>query len=282
MFKLKVKNKQNELKTLTNSKEFEVVEIEGLLPSQAIINSTTVAGNDGEMFNSSRLGVRDIEITFQIKHPVEKNRLKLYEYFPVKKNVRLHYSNGSRSVYIDGRVMEYDGSLFDRLQMITVTLRCLQPYFKNANNTVVDNAQILDLFEFPFEIEETGDQFSVIDTTITQTVLNAGDTETGLIIEMSAIGEVVNPRIYNALTHGVFGFNLTMQLGDLITINTIKNQTSVTLTRDGETINAINSVMKSPEWFKLAVGDNVFSFQCDSGQEFLKLRFIHTDLYQGV
>lgn len=143
-------------------------------------------------------------------------------------------------------------------------------------------ASIIDLFEFPFSIENEGLEFSRIDKALTQNIYNAGDTETGLIIELSASGAVVNPTIYNADTREYFGLNITMQYGDLIRINTNVFNKKVELVRYGETRNIINNILKGNKWFKITPGDNLFTYQCESGEEFLNFKFIYSNLYEGV
>ena len=44
--------------------------------------------------------------------------------------------------------------------------------------------------------------------------------------QMLASGSVVNPTIYNADTRGSFGLNITLQMGDKVTINTCLLYTS--------------------------------------------------------
>ena len=77
-----------------------------------------------------------------------------------------------------------------------------------------------------------------------KTIINNGDVETGIIIEMLASGNVVNPTIYNADTRGSFGLNITLQMGDKVTINTTPGNKSVILTRYGIERNIINNITK--------------------------------------
>lgn len=282
MFRLWVENEKNEKEELTSSSFYESIIIDGLLPPKATFNSTSVAGKDGEIQNSARVGIRDISITAKPAYPVEENRQRLYRYFKVKKEVKLYFKNENRDLLISGKVEGFDGSLFAQKQAIIIEVRCFEPYFKDRIERAVNMASIIDLFEFPFSIENEGLEFSRIDKALTQNIYNAGDTETGLIIELSASGEVVNPTIYNADTREYFGLNITMQYGDLIRINTNVFNKKVELVRYGETRNIINNILKGNKWFKIAPGDNLFTYQCESGEEFLNFKFIYSNLYEGV
>ena len=282
MFRLYIENEKGEKAELTNSPFYESVSIDGLLPTKATFNSTSIVNKDGDIPNSARVGIRDISITVKPAFPVEENRQRLYRYFKVKKEVKLYFKNENRDLVIAGKVENFDGSLFDQKQTIIIDIVCFEPYFKDSIESAVNMANVLDLFEFPFAIEKEGIEFSRIDKALTQNIYNAGDTETGLIIELSASGEVVNPTIYNVDTREYFGLEITMQHGDLIRINTNTFNKKVELVRYGETRNIINNIIKGNKWFKLSPGDNVFTYTCESGEEFLNFKFMYSNLYEGV
>lgn len=281
MYRLVAENQKNEKIELSNSPYF-YVKIEGLLPGKATLHTTTVINNDGSILNSVRKDNRDITITVIPRMPVAENRQRVYKYFKIKSKVTLYFETDNRDVKIKGTVESVEGSLFDQQQTIEIGIICTDPYFEEKIQRIVNMAQVLDLFEFPFAIEEEGIEFSRIDKTLTQGVYNDGDTETGVVIELSAMGEVVNPIIRNVETRGYFGLNIEMQLGDVIQINTNNFNKKVTLQRYGEIRNIINSIMKGNEWFKLMPGDNIFTYQCEKGEENLSVRFIYSNKYEGV
>ena len=273
MFRLWVENEKNEKEELTSSPFYESVVIDGLLPPKVTFNSSSVAGKDGE---------RDIGITVKPAYPVEENRQRLYRYFKVKKEVKLYFKNENRNLLISGKVESFNGSLFEQKQTIVIDIRCFEPYFKDSKESAVSMSSLIDLFEFPFSIGNEGIEFSRLDKALTQNIYNAGDTETGMIIELSANGEVINPTIYNVETREYFGLNITMQYGDLIRINTNAFNKKVELVRYGESRNIINNIKKGNKWFQITPGDNVFTYQCERGEEFLNFKFIYSNLFEGV
>lgn len=282
MYSLSVENERKEMIELTNSPFFDLLEIDGLLPSAYPIKSSKVANADGSQFNSNYGEDRPITITIKPKYPIEANRNKLYRYLNTGEKVKLYYKNNSRDVMIEGYVDNYDGSLFEMKQTLIIYIKCLDPDFKDRFETQANMSTVMDLFEFPFSIEEEGIPFSEIDKALTQNVINNGNKKAGLIIELTATGEVVNPRIYNVDTRESLGLKMTMKNGDKIRINTNKFKVGIELTRNGVTQNAINSIMKNPTWFQLDVGDNLFTYVCESGEEFLNIKFIYSNLYKGV
>lgn len=282
MYRLFAENEKKERVELTNSPFFEVIEIDGLLPQDATISTTTFANTDGSKINSTRVEQREMTITICPRYPVEENRQKLYKYFRTKKETTLYFKNDNRDVVIAGVVNKFDGSLFEQTQTITIELLCEIPYWHDKYSTVGDMARVEDLFEFPFAIGEEGIEFSRINREMTQTVCNNGDVETGMIIELYASETVVNPKIYNVQTKEYFGLKTTMQLGDVIQINTNDLRKRVELTRYGETRNLINSIEKGNKWLKLTPGENQFTYTCDSGAEYLHVKFTFSNMYEGV
>lgn len=282
MFRLEVENEKKEKIELTNSPFYESVAIEGLLPPQAAVNSSAVANADGETFNSARVAIRDVTIDIKPAFPVEENRQRLYTYFKLKKQVNIYFKNKNRDIVTAGIVEGFDGSLFEQKQLISISIKCLDPYLKDSAESVADMANIIDNFEFPFSIDKEGIPFSIIDKALTQNIFNAGDVETGMIIELTANGEVIKPTIYNVETREYFGLDFTMQLGDVIKINTNKFNKKVELIRYGETRNIINNILKGNKWLTLQVGDNLFTYTCEAGEENLSFKFTYSNRYEGV
>lgn len=282
MYRLWAENEKKEKIELTNSPDYDVTEIDGLLPEKAVINMTKLVNLDGGKFNSARVESKKITITIKPRGNVEENRQRLYDFFRVKRETVLHYKNDTRDLKIAGIVEEYDGSLFAQTQTIDITLLCPKPYFEDRKKTEEVMATIEDLFEFPFAIEKEGIEFSAINKELVKVIRNDGDRETGLIIEMTATGEVVNPIIYNVETRERFGLKIEMQLGDVIRINTNDLNKKVELIRYGETKNIINSIMKGNKWFKLETGDSTFTYQCERGEEYLNIKFTYSNMYEGV
>ncbi|HIZ16864.1 MAG TPA: phage tail family protein, partial [Firmicutes bacterium] len=251
--------------TLTGNKNYVIRSIDGLTPPFATVNSSVVAMVDGAIYNSARVETRNIIITISPLIPVEANRNALYKYFPIKKKIRLYYENGMKHVYIDGYVDSIDGSLFEISQTLTISIICLEPYWKSQ---ILSNADVSDtegLFEFPFAIPSDGIEFSRINKTSTVNIVNYGDVEIGMIIELIADDYVSNPTIYRTATGEMFSLIYYMHPKDKITINTNRNSKSIILTRNGEKSNIINSLVMGSVWFELDLGDNIFSYKCDDG-----------------
>lgn len=280
MFTAKVTNSRGDSLTLFPSNLYYCEITDGLTPPRATLNYSVVGTNDGSIFNSARLENRNLVLQITPLQDIERSRINLYRFFRVKQLCTFYFKNGSRDVYIEGYVESVDGDLFSNKQTIQISIMCTKPYFKAIEETVTDVSQIMPLFSFPFAISAAGIEFSEILKRPERNVYNDGDSETGVIIELRAIGAVSNPRIYEEAGGGI-GINIDMLEGDIITINTNVGEKAVTLFRDGVETNIINKVQPNPTWFKLQPGDNVFSYAAD-GLDLLQIVFKHYSQFEGV
>ncbi len=282
MYTFKAENEYGDILELTHSPDYTVTGIEGLDPPKASINTSVVASFDGSRFNSSRMGERNIVVTVVIEREIEENRIRLYRYFKPKKKVRLYYKNGSRDVFIDGYVEDFQISPFDQRQRAQISVICPEPFFQAMEEMMISFSTLSKEFYFPFAIGAEGVPFSIMETNPTKVMTNNGDVESGLVILLQTTGEVRNPRIYNVDTNEFFGLDITMQAGDLVTINTNKGRKSVSLRREGSTENIINSIRRGSSWFQIASGENTFTYEADNAVENLVCTFRYTDKFEGV
>lgn len=282
MYSLKVENDRGNTLKLTNNPNYTVYKIEGLNPPQATINSSVNTTTDGSSINSVRLENRNIVIYMTIEGDVEANRINLYKYFPVKKSVKLYFKNDTRDIYIEGNVELIECDLFTNKQIAQISIICPKPYFKDVQNLITTFGDVSSMFEFPFSISKTGIEISGITTNQRRSIINTGDIETGVIIKLFSTGTVVNPVIYDVLKRTQLKLNFTMLASDTIVINTNVGEKSIELIRDGVTYNAMGYMAQDSTWFILEAGDNVFTYDADSGNSYLQLTFTTAILYSGV
>lgn len=282
MYSLKVENDRGDILELTNNQKYTVYKIQGLNPPQATINSSVNTTTDGSNINSVRLENRNIVIYTTIEGNVEANRINLYRYFPVKKSVKLYFSNGTRNIYIEGTVELIECDLFTSKQIAQISIICPKPYFKDVNDLVTMFSDVSKMFEFPFSMPKEGIEISAVTTNQRRSIVNTGDIETGVIIKLFATGTVANPVIYDVLKRTQLKLNFTMLPSDTIVINTNIGEKSIELIRDGVTTNAMGYMAQDSTWFEIESGDNVFTYDADSGNSNLQLTFTTSILYSGV
>lgn len=282
MYSLKVENDRGNSLMLTNNPNYTVFKIEGLNPPKATINSSVNTTTDGSSINSLRLENRNIVIYTTIEGDVEANRINLYKYFPVKKQVKLYFDNGARNIYISGTVELIECDLFTNKQVAQISIICPKPHFKDVNDLVTLFSDVSKLFEFPFSIDKTGVEFSAITVNQRRSIVNTGDSETGVVIKLFSTGTVVNPVIYDVLKRTQIKINFTMLASDTLVINTNVGEKSIELIRDGVSYNALGYMAQNSTWFIIESGDNVFTYDADSGNSNLQLTFTTSVLYNGV
>lgn len=281
-YTLKVKNHKEDILNLTASKDYTVYKIEGLQPPQVTIATAKKAVSDGSTINRLSVENRNIVIYMTIEGDVEANRIKLYKYFPLKQYVTIYFENGVRDVSIEGVVELIECDLFTNRQVAQISLICPQPYFKSADDLITYFSSIESLFEFEFSIPEEGIEFSAIKTAERKAIVNTGDVENGIIIDLYATGAVSKPVIYDVLNRTYIRLNCDLQANDQIIINTNVDNKAITLIRDGETSNAMGYMTPDSKWLILNSGDNVFTYGAESGSENLQVTFTTALLYGGV
>ena len=279
---LKAENHRGEVINLSTDPNYILYKIEGLQPPSVNVNVSDNATSDGSTFNSARANSRNIVIYVAIKGIVEESRINLYKYFPLKKKIKLYYKNDTRDVYIEGYVELIECDLFSASQVAQISIICPQPYFKGVDELVSYFSDISSLLQFPFSIASSGIEFSAITTNIRKSIINTGDIESGIIIRLYAMGAVVNPIVYDVLNRTFIKLNYTMLADDEIIINTYKGEKSITLVRNGLSSNVMGYMAADSTWLTLQSGDNVFTYDAESGNSNLQLTFTTSVLYGGV
>ena len=280
MFTLKIENTKGEIFELTNNEQdYAVIGVSGLTRPDTTVN-TSSGVSDGEYYNSSKVGMRNIVIDVLLCGDIETNRQRLYKIFPLKTACAVYFKNYNCDVKIKGYVEVLDGDLFVEQEQIQISIICPQPYFESLKTIYTELSKIMRLFEFPFCITEPI-PFSEKRNLPLCSILNNGDTTCGIILTISISGEVSDLKIYNTATQQFFGLNYTFQENDQITLNTQSGQKNISLIRDGEIINLLSSMQAGSSWIQLATGINNFTFTAD-GADFVKIIFATVELYGGV
>ena len=284
MYNLSLKNERGDEIKLTGNVNYSITDISGLHPASATISTSELSMYDGSTFNSAKINEKQIDINVAIECDAERNRIALYKVIKVKRYIKILYSNGTRDVFIEGYVSDMQIDFFAMKQTVTISILCPDPYFKDAQEIIDDIAATVGAFHFPFGITATDKKpLSYRDKTAQINVINEGDVETGMIIEIHASGSVINPAIYNRETGEFVKVETTLQSGDTLYINTIRRQKSVRILRAGEFINVFNDFSRDSTWLQLEPGDNVFVYEGDSGSSiYMSVRFVHQHLFEGV
>ena len=298
---------------------FAITSIKGIGPSNSTINTTTLATSDGSIFNSSRVNQRNIVLNIQFvgDELIETLRQKTYKYFPIKRKINLRFITDNRDLEIDGYVEKNEPNIFSKAEASQISVICPEPNFRSAGENgkqVTEFSGSSSLFEFPwaefynmtriphgFENYSYYDEptsrtlytleFGSIDQMAMHSIIYEGDTDTGVLIILHAIGDVINPSIYDISSQKTITIDTTalatltgtgLTASDTITISTVKGNKYAKLVREGQEYNIINCLGKNVGWFQLSKGDNVFTYGATSGVDNLQLTIENQVLFEGV
>lgn len=287
MYTAKLENSRGNVITLTgNEAEYQVISIKGLNPPSAHLNTSTVSGMDGAMFNSSRLNTRNIVITMKINGDVEENRQRLETFCPTKERVRFYFANNNRNVYVDGYVNSVECDLFSDDERMQISIICPQPYFLDTSNTQVNGSSISSYFVFPFSID-VGYPIPFSEIVMNNSIMLHNDSvnEIGMIIDIDVEADVNTILIRNTDTGETFTLSYEFENGDHVAISTLKGQKSIILTRNGIRSNIFTAMQIGSVFFQLAAGDNYFSYIVDgdaSNNTNVNILFTFYKMYRGV
>ena len=284
MFEVILENKVGDQLTFGQNSPFTITEIEGLNPPPAIINTSEVSLMDGQKFNSSKLEMRTLNVAFAIEYQAAKNRVEIYKVLKSKQWVKFTYIGQYRQVYIEGYIASIDITFFEMKQIVTCSIMCPSPYFKEAQQMINEMVSVISAFHFPFaSTEEPELVFSYLSDNLEITIDNDGDVECGMIMVLYAKQAVSNPKIFNYLTGEYIGLSFSMLVADQITIDTRQGQKTVKLLRNGVTTNIFNYVMQGSTWLQLPAEGGTFVYEVGTGNaQDLKVTFQHNNLYEGV
>ncbi len=284
MFELILENAAGNQLTFGQNSPFTISDIQGLNPPSAVINTSGTALMDGAMFNSSKMNVRTINIAFAIEYQAAKNRIEVFKVLKSKQYVKMYYTGQYRKVWIDGYIQSIDVDYFNMKQIVTAAILCPSPYFKSVQEMVNEIQNVISAFHFPFSsTEEPELVFGYYADDVGITIDNDGDLECGLIIELYARKAVSNPKIFNYATQEFIGLKVSMQAGDLITLDTRQGRKTATLLRNGVETNIFNYVIQNSTWLQLDANGSTFVYEVETGSTAdLAVLFKHNNLYEGV
>lgn len=270
MYTCRIENKNGAILSLTGQESvYQVLKITGLNPAPAQVNTSTIVGLDGAVYNSSRVGMRNIVILLKINGDVEANRLALYQYVRPKEQCRVYFKHGSRDVYIDGYVEGLECDWFSNATKAQISVLCPYPYFSDVSET-----------------EES------VDAQAGAVLLNGSETECGaeFEVEFSTTGGAVVSSF--TITNTTTGKHLELSNsdgyanGDVLKICTIDGRKAVSLVSGGEQTNAFGDVQEGSAFFKLASGNNALTYSAEVGgsvdNSVADVTAVFREVYEGV
>ena len=138
------------------------------------------------------------------------------------------------------------------------------------------------MFQFPFALSQPEEMASITDYPQCS-VVNTGDVECGCVIDIEIDDAVTDLNIYNTTKQEYLSFAYEFAANDEVIISTISGNMYAKLIRNGTEINLLNYIKRGSAWFKLEVGENIFTFSVTSGNvDSVSMQIRTSNLYGGV
>ena len=216
-------------------------DVTGLSDVRNAIYSTNSMGQDGDTYLGYRIESRDIDIVGYIKErdkqAAQNLRRKLNRILNPQYEATLTYVFGDFRRVIGCKID--DAPIFKRkpiFEQFTVSLSCLNPFWREETETREDIATWIGGFEFPvpdgLELYD-GWEIGYRQPSLIVNVYNSGDVKSGIRIEFRAIGAVTNPVLLNVDTREFIKLNISLVAGDVLTVSTGYGEKAVKLNRGG-------------------------------------------------
>lgn len=256
--KVEVTNAQGNLLVLSLedvSNGYVVEDIGGLGPVKASIATSNFATMDGQQYQSSSREIRNItmklgyEPDFSIDQTVRELRRRLYKFFMTDTTVDLaFYMTDGMVVNIGGRVESCEPAIFTREPQMDISIICFNPDFVDI--TPVSIHDVLTT------ADEVGHPIDVY-----------GTVKTGLALSFTAPQALSEFSIYHATPSGdlhTMLISAPLQIGDVVTLSTVKGNKFITLTRAGVTSSLLWAVSPQSTWILLEHGINMLHLNAAS------------------
>ena len=273
--KLTITNKNNQVLDLLNNKDrfilFKVAALHGI---ETDISESESPYTDGSTIEQVKALPRGIELSFKLKAPVKESINFITNIIKSKQVVTLREEDGNKDIVIKGIVTIPPYTRMLQSCELTLSIYCGQPYWEDINYMAEVISEKIDLLYFPVEgqyFTTDGRPFGLIDTSLEKTFTNDGDVSVGMLLTLTALGTVTNPRIScsSGDQNGWYmKLNLTLQTYDEVKINTVKGNKYITIngetTYNGEPI--LNFLeFKGQDWLQLEQGSNTFNVSTEDG-----------------
>lgn len=203
--------------------------IDGLDPVKADVNTSPLA-SDGESYNGSKVGKRNIVFTIGFNPDwgdwtLSKLRKELRKYFLPKMRVRLTFeTNEMAPVAIWGYVESNEYNMFSKDPENQISVICPQPYFETATPIVITGTTDVDVVTIPGIGTVVYQNGSIVPLEYN------GDVETGVHFKVSKnVGPPSTPPTILTvgvipLANGYFGVEATVDDTTHYEVNSIPGQ----------------------------------------------------------
>lgn len=239
------------------------------------------ASGDGEEITGEYIPKRPLEMTADVKDTKNnaEERANALSFFSPKHLFTIYATQDGVTRWIEAKLQKRrcePPSLGENAEL-ELAMICPDPYFNSMDNYGKDIAATAGGMVFPYRCP-VGGGFNTGYFLFAREIdiENNGDVGTELIIEITASGEVVNPKIMKDEEY--VRMILTMAEGDRLRIDLQKGR----ITLNGE--NCIGKVDRTSNFqgMQIEPGVSTISFEADGGDSHMSTVIYYTPKYLGV
>ena len=277
-------NELGESLTFRQRKPYFLQSIDGTGAVKHIISTFKAPNQDGGVFISGSLDMRNIILEGRIiaDSIEEAYRLRkdLLNIFNPKEKGRLIFKDLSIPCIVEeAPVFKADSH---RTPAFFISLLCTSPYFETTAEIKRLLAGWHPNFEFELEIPiDEGIEMGYREESLIIPIENVGSVPCGATFEFIAQGIVENPMIIDVVTGKFIKLNRIMQEGEIVTVSTHFANKKVLSSLDGGT-NAFSSLDEDSEFLQLDVGTNLLRYDAKVNLNNLEVNVYFRPQYLGV
>lgn len=277
-------NELGESLTFRQRKPYFLQSIDGTGAVKHIISTFKAPNQDGGVFVSGSLDMRNLVIEGRIiADTIDKAyelRKGLLNTFNPKHKGRLIFKDLSIPCIVEeAPVFKADSH---RTPAFFISLLCTSPYFETVDELTKLLAGWHPNFEFELEIPiEEGIEMGYREESLIIPVENVGSVPCGATFEFIAQGIVEDPMIIDVVTGKFIKLNRVMQVGEIITISTHFAKKKVMSSLEGGS-NAFSSLDEESDFLQLDVGTNLLRYDAERNLNNLEVNVYFRPQYLGV
>jgi hypothetical protein len=267
--KLVLTNKNGQiLDLLNNDAHFILTACEALHGIETDIATADSPYMDGAIIEHVKALPRGISMTFKLIPDIRASIDFFTAIIKSKQYVTLTQEENGKEITIKGIATIPPYTRMVAACQIQLDIYCGQPYWEDVESIVEALSMFIDLLYFPVAgqyFTPTGRPFGAVDMNMEKTFINDGDVAVGMLIYITALGEVVNPRI-SCSTGDQNGWymqlNVTLQENDEVEINTVRGNKYIKI-NGSTTYNGLPVLsyltFNGTDWLQLETGSNTFN-----------------------
>ncbi len=285
---LKIKDAKGQAITISKSRPYLIEKVESIGFGANI--STTTGAFDG--VNVTGLNIKEKIVTVQgsiigiDKARMQQERANLAAFLnPNKGDFEFIYSIDGHTKKLVGKVQRLDfKESVSRMQKFQIQILSPFPYWFEEIEKRSDVALWSKDAYFPLiSTKENPVVFGHRVSNLICTIFNTGDVEVGMRIQLKALATVVNPSVLNIYTQEFIKIMQTLERGDILEITTYTNNKRIEIHKaNGSVKNVFNWMTLDSEFLQLAVGENTFRYDAESGIDNIEMTIYHNPASLGV